>query len=210
MRERFPRRLEQGSGPTVMASPVLQASDFAAAPEAETMGLVQEYLQTVQRYKWSLLVFALAGMLLSGLFGLRTLPVYRTRLSLEIRPLNSDFLNIRSVNPTSNDGGSESDTNLQTQIKLLESETLLTATMQRLQSQAHSPTLDRMDLLSRIQRGLHLGHTQPIAYDDALIDASRSVKVKPVGVTRLVEITCDALSADLAAKFCNQLEQTYQ
>ncbi len=210
MRERFPRRLEQGSEPKIAPVPVLQANDFAAEPEAETMGLVQEYFQTIRRYKWSLLAFAVAGMLASLLFGLRTLPVYRTRLSMEIRPLNSDFLNIRSVNPTSNDGGSESDTNLQTQIKLLDSETLLDATVNNLEAQEHPAFVERNDLLSRLQRTFHLGHAQAIPYAHALAEAAHSVKVKPVGVTRLVEITCDAWSPDIAAKFCNELQSTYQ
>ncbi len=210
MRERFPRRLEKGNEPTVFTAPVLHPNDFGVEPEAQTIGLVQEYVQTLRRYKWSLLAFALGGMLLSLLFGLRTVPMYRTRLSLEIRPLNSDFLNIRSVNPTSNDSGSESDTNLQTQIKLLESDTLLAATMQQLQAEAHPASIPRGDLLSRLQRGFHLGHPKAIAYNEALAQAAQNVKVKPVGVTRLVEISCDALSAELAANFCNQLEQSYQ
>ncbi len=210
MRERFPRRLEHGHEPGAFAAPVLYPSEFAAEPEAETMGLVQEYMQTLRRYKWSLLAFATAGVLLSMLFGLRTLPVYRTRLSMEIRPINSDFLNIRSVNPTSNEGGSEADTNLQTQIKLLESETLLRGTVHNLEMQAHPASVERGDLLSHLQRVFHLGGLQPIPYSDALAEAARNVKVKPVGVTRLVEITCDAWSPDLAAKFCNALQSTYQ
>ena len=211
MKQRFPRQLEGGGAQTLTTARRLQPDDFAGAePEAESMGLVQEYLQTLRRYKWSLLGFALLGLVVSLFFGMRTLPVYRTRTSLDIRPLNSDFLNIRSVNPTNSDSGPEGDTNLQTQIKLLESDTSIDSTVARLRSDAHPAAYQRNDLLSRLERASHLDHPQPIPFEVALADAARNVKVKPLGVTRLVEITCDAWSPELAARFCNQLEQTFQ
>ena len=227
MRERFPRQqeprqqeprhldarhLDQGGDRAAVATPVPYPTDFGGggARDAETMGLLQEYFQTVRRYKWTLLGCALVGLAASLLFGMRTLPVYRTRTSLDIRPLNADFMNIRSVNPTSNEGGAEGDTNLQTQIKLLESETALGATMNQLREEPHPAAVPREDLLSQLQRTLHLGHPAPIPYDQAVREAAKGVRVKPLGVTRLVEITCDAWSAELAARFCNELESTFQ
>ncbi len=210
MRERFPRRLELGGEQVAMAPPTVHGTDFSMDSEAESMGLVQEYLLTVRRYKWSLLAFALLGLLGSLFFGLRTLPVYRTRTSLDIRPLNGDFMNFHSVNPTSSDAGPEGDTNLQTQIKLLESDTATEATVARIRGMEHPAFVERNDLLSQLQRTLHLGHPEPIPYDEAVADAAQNVRVKPLGVTRLVEITCDAWSPELAARFCNQLEATFQ
>jgi len=210
MRERFPRRLEPAPGYAAVAPPAMQPMDPGGEPEAETMGLVQEYFQTIRRYKWTLLTCAFLGLVVSLLFGLRTLPVYRTRMSLDIRPLNSDFMNIRSVNPTSSDSGPEGDTNLQTQIKLLESDTAIEATVDHIRAGEHPASVQRNDLLSRIERTLHIGRPEPIPYDVALAEAARNVKVKPLGVTRLVEITCDAYSPELAARFCNDLESTFQ
>ena len=59
--------------------------------------------------------------------------------------------------------------------------------------------MERNDLLSRLERTFHLRHPQVIPYSVALAEAARAVKVKPLGVTRLVEITCDAWSPELAA-----------
>ncbi len=36
------------------------------------------------------------------------------------------------------------------------------------------------------------------------------MKVKPLGVTRLVEITCDSWNAAFSAKFCNTLTQEFK
>ncbi len=210
MRERFPRRLEQGGEQSVLASPVLHPMDFGNESQAETMGLLQEYFQTVRRYKWTLLAFAGAGLLLSLLFGLTTVPVYQARTSLEFRQLNTDFLNMHSVNQINNDAGAEADTNLQTQMRLLDSDTSLGDTVERIRQSEHPAFVERGDLLSRAERTFHLGHSEPISYEAALADAARNVKVKPLGVTRLVEITCDAWSPELAARFCNELSTTYQ
>ena len=211
MRERFPRRLEQGGDHAVLATAVPHPADFSGGePEAETMGLLQEYFQTVRRYKWSLLTFGLAGLVLSVLFGLTTLPVYQARTSLEFRQLNGDFLNMHSVNQLNSDAGPEGDTNLQTQMRLLDSDTSLQDTVVRIDQMEHPASVERNDLLSRLERAFHLGHPQAIPYSVALAEAARGVKVKPLGVTRLVEITCDAWSPELAARFCNELSTTYQ
>ena len=209
MRERFPR-LETGPEASFATATRMHPMDRNAEPEAETMGLLQEYLQTVRRYKWTLLGCGVAGVLMSILAGLRTLPLYQSKTSLEFRQLNGDFLNQRNVNMTNSDGGAEADTNLQTQIRLMSSQTTLRNTMARIAGREHPEFIERNDLLSRTQRALHLGHPQPIPFSVALDEVAKSVKVKPVGVTRLVEISCESWSPALAADFCNELETTYQ
>ena len=209
MRERFPR-FEIGAEPRFAAAPMVHSMDRNPEPEAETMGLLQEYFQTVRRYKWTLLGCGLAGVLVSVLAGLRTLPVYQSKMSLEFRQVNGDFLNQRNVNMTSSDSGPEGDTNLQTQMRLMESQTTLRNTMERVAQGEHPAFLQRNDLLSQMQRGLHLGRPEPIPFGVALEEAAKNVKVKPLGVTRLVEITCESWSPELAARFCNEMETTFQ
>lgn len=210
MKDRHIRRFEPSDPQAYAAGPLVHAGDTMPESQAETMGLLQEYLQTIRRYKWTLAAFGLAGLVLSLLFSMRTLPVYRTRTSLDIRALNAEFVNFRSANPTEGGNSPDADANLQTQIKLLESDTSISDTVEHLRAEPHPATLERNDLLSRLQRTLHLGHPEPIPYDLALADAARNIKVKPLGVSRLVEITCDSWSADMAARFCNQLEATFQ
>ena len=212
MRERFPRRLELGAEPSFVAAPMMHPHhpmDGNTEPEAETAGLLQEYFQTVRRYKWTLLGCGLAGVLVSILAGLRTLPVYQAKTSLEFRQLNGDFLGNHNVNMTNSDAGAEADTSLQTQIRLMDSQTTITDTIQRIAGEPHPEFLERNDLLSEMQRALHLGHPEPIPFATALDQTARSVKVKPVGVTRLVEVSCESWSPALAAQFCNELENTY-
>jgi capsular exopolysaccharide synthesis family protein len=111
---------------------------------------------------------------------------------------------------TTGDADLAPDVYVQTQIRLLESDTLLERTIHRMQSDPHPQFIEQMDLISRLERGLHLVRHKPIAYDDVIADAAKQVAVKPLGVTRLVEITCDSWNADFSAKFCNTLVEQFK
>ena len=138
---------------------------------------------------------------------LTTQPTYRTRTSLDIQSLNSDFMNLHSVDQTA---ATPTDTLVQTQIKLLESDSLLDRVKIRLTAQAHPDYILRDDLLSRLQRALHLGGTKRIAYAALLDETAEGVKIKPMGITQLVEVTCDSWDAKFAASFCNTLTDEFR
>ena len=175
-----------------------------------TETLVKQYLGTLLRWRWAVLGCALAGLLLSQLLNLNTLPIFRARTSLDIQSINSDFMNMRSVAPTGDAQGSSNEAYVQTQIKLLQSETLLERTVARLEAEPHPERIERGDLLSDVKRGLHLGRSESLRYRDLVTQAARLVKVKPLGVTRLVEITCDSWDAPFSAKFCNTLTDEFK
>lgn len=179
-----------------------------AAPEGGS--LIQEYLLTLKRHRLALALFALSGAILGLLIGAGTLPTYQTRTSLDIRSLNGDFMNMRSVAPTGDGTPAEADTNLQTQIRLLQSDTLLSMTVDRMMAEPHPAALERQDWFSRLRRSTHLGAPAPIPYRDALLDATKHLKVKPLGLTRLVELTCESWSPQVSASFCNHLVTTYE
>ena len=171
--------------------------------------LLLDYFRTLTRFRWIIALCALGGILASTLFNITTLPVYRARTSLDIQNLNSDFMNMHTLSPT---GGAESSSEsyVQTQIKLLQSDTLLDRTVTRLESEPHPAFIERDDLVSQLKRSLHLSHSEPLAYQALIEDAAKQVKVKPLGMTRLVEITCDSWSPEFSAKFCNALTQEFK
>ena len=172
--------------------------------------MVGEYSRIFRRHRRMIATCAFGGLVLGLVLGLGTLPLFTTRTSLEIRTLNSDFMNMRSVEATGNNTAADNDTNLQTQIKLLQSETLIQEVTQRLLAEPHPDSIPKDDLLSTVQRSLHLGGNQNIAYTALVEDAAKRVKVKPLGLTRLVEITCESHNAKFSAMFCNTLTRTFQ
>ncbi len=184
----------------------------ATPPSQETASgsLLGEYLLTLKRHRLALLLFALGGSVLGVLLGAGSLPTYQTRTSLDIRPLNGDFMNIRSVAPTGEGTPADADTNLQTQIRLLQSDTLMGATIEHMMAQPHPAAIERGDWISQLRRGLHLGDPAPIPYREAVEDAAQQLKVKPLGLTRLVELSCSSWDARLSAAFCNNIVTTYE
>ena len=182
----------------------------ASAPSPEPAGMLAEYWQIVKRHRRLLLLCAVAGLVLSQLLNLSTAPVYRTRTSLDIRSLNSDFLNMHSVSATGTEDVAGADTNLQTQIRLLQSDTLIQQVSDKLMNEPHPATVERRDLLSKLLVSLHLRRSEPLRYAALLADAIGRTKVKPLGVTRLVEITCDSWDPQFSAKYCNTLTQTFE
>jgi succinoglycan biosynthesis transport protein ExoP len=179
------------------------------ARESKKVNLVVDYYRTIKRWRWAIVFFAAFGILLSFLLNLASLPVYRARTSLQIQSVNSDFMNMRAVAPTG--GASMSgDEDVQTQIKLLQSDTLLDRVVTRLLAEPHPKSVGRDDLISTLQRNLHLAHSEPLVYEELVDFTAKNVKIKPLGVTRLVEITCDSWSASFAAKFCNNMVTEYR
>lgn len=180
------------------------------AGEENRTSLFVEYFRTLARYRWLIVCLAIGGVVASFLINFTALPVYRARTSLDIQSLNSDFMNMRAVAPTGQSDDASSDVYVQTQIKLLQSDTLLQRTVDRLKAEPHPDTIDQMDLASRIERATYLVRDKKISYDALVDDTAKRVAVKPIGVTRLVEITCDSWSADFSAEFCNTLVDEFK
>jgi succinoglycan biosynthesis transport protein ExoP len=185
--------------------------DFTPALQPERGGLIEEYIRALRRHRGMIALCVAAGLVLSLLIGLNTMPVFRTRTLLDIRTINADFTQLRSAAPTEGGGTSaDSDINLQTQIKLLQSDTLIEAVSQHFLDEPHPAFVQKNDLLSRMLRTLHMGGQETIPYTLLVSDTAQNAKVKALGLTRLVEVTCDSWDPQFAARFCNTLTSTFE
>lgn len=177
------------------------------APEAPD-SLFGEYVRLLKRRRSTILLCALIGALAGWAVTVGVEPVYRARTSLDIQSLNADFLNMKAVSQTGSETGS-SEAYIQTQIKLLQSDTLRERTVDAIRHEAAVPALKREDLISNVKRSLHLPSGQPVSRSSILAFTAKRVTVKPVGLTRLVEVTCDSWSPAFAAVFCNSLTREF-
>lgn len=188
----------------------LRQAPYTAPPELEieepSRNLLIDYFRTIMRHRKLILLLGGCGVIVAVFSHLTTQPVYRTRTSLDIQSLNGDFMNQKTVDPTV----SSVETNVQTQIKLLQSDSLMQRVQDRLTLEPHPSFVQRSDLLSRAELMLHVGHPTPIAFEALLDETVQGVKVKPLGITRLVEITCDSWDPAFAARFCNTLTSEFQ
>ncbi len=133
-----------------------RSHDPGTAREQRSPNLLLDYARTLSRFRLVIGLCAAAGILASLLFHLTTLPVYRSRTSLDIQNLNGDFMNMHTLSPTGGAESSSTEAYVQTQIKLLQSDTLLERTVSRLQSEPHPQFIERDDLVSQFKRTLHL------------------------------------------------------
>ena len=169
--------------------------------------MAADYYRTILRHRWLIAGLASLGMLVGLLLHLTTQPVYETRTSLEIQSMNSDFMDNRSVAPTA---ALPSDAVVQTQMKLLGSDSLIDRVKTQLAGREHPAYIEQTDFLSRIQRSLHVARGRGIAFDKLLDETAEGVKIKPMGISQLVEVKCDSWDPEFAASFCNTLVSQFQ
>ena len=170
-------------------------------------GMIGEYYRICMRHRWLVASLACLGVVLSVLVYLTAQPVYQTRTSLEIQSMNSEFMDNRSVSPTA---ALPSDAVVQTQMKLLGSESLADRVKLQLSASEHEESIQPGDLLSRVKRRLHLPSGGSIPFDKLVDETADGVKIKPMGISQLVEVTCDSWDAKFAASYCNALTSEFQ
>jgi capsular exopolysaccharide synthesis family protein len=159
------------------------------------------------REKTKLVVFAMVGAVVGILLTVPRQPVYQARTSLDIQSLNENFLNMRAVDPSGAAGTYSAESNLQTHIRLLQSDELIRRVVTKLKS-APEKRLPRRDLMSAVLG--KLGREVPSADRAELIEtAAQHIKVKPIGFTRLIQIDCQSTDPGIAAEFCNTLSHEY-
>jgi uncharacterized protein involved in exopolysaccharide biosynthesis len=99
---------------------------FSEVFEEPGPSLLADYLQILQRRKGTLILIVFLGLLTSLLLTLLQTPTYQARASIEIQNLNENFLNMRNVSPTSDEGASYAPgSDLETLARILQSESLL-------------------------------------------------------------------------------------
>src|SRR5258706_13946694 len=92
------------------------------------------------RHKKTLLGFALAGLAAAVVVSLVQTPTYRVRTSLEIQDFNANFMDIKSVDPTDSNGSYASpESYVETQAKILQSESLLERVIDKLNLDQDQP-----------------------------------------------------------------------
>src|SRR5439155_26091723 len=129
----------------------------------------------------------------------------------EIQGLNEDFLNMRNVNPTVSATSSYyPEYDIQTQVKILQSHSLIKRVREKLEARKRPDFLQPPDRLSAWRKALKVSPpTSESLWRQALGTAAGNLKVRSSGTNRIVEVLCDSTSPQLAADFVNTLAEEY-
>jgi succinoglycan biosynthesis transport protein ExoP len=175
---------------------------------SEVLGLL-EYARVILRRKVLLIAFGVAGALAAIVNTLPQTPIYQAQTTIEIQPVNTDFLNIRQMNPVSDGGEMYSD--VQTQMKILQSDSLMSSVVKKLESQkTEEPPISPVNT-EAWRRILRLPEPSPKEKrDQAIGTASGSVRIRSVGQTRILEISVDSTNPRTASDFANLLVNEFQ
>jgi uncharacterized protein involved in exopolysaccharide biosynthesis len=185
------------------------APDYAdTRGPSEVLGLL-EYARVILRRKVLLIAFGVAGALAGIVNTLPQTPIYQAQTTIEIQPVNTDFLNIRQMNPVSDGGEMYSD--VQTQMKILQSDSLMSSVVKKLESQKTEEQPISPVSTEAWRRILRLPeHSPKEKRDEAIGTASGSVRIRSVGQTRILEISVDSTNPRTASDFANLLVNEFQ
>ena len=165
------------------------------------------YWHILVRHKTTLLCFALTGLALAILISLVQTPIYRARTSIEIQDFNADFMDLNKVDPTNSGANSATpDSYFQTQIKILQSDSLIERVADKMDLQLEQPASGWGAFAARVRRTLGFSEATRQPNRDAFVGLAKSnLTVRASGETRLVEVMYDSTDPKFAANFANTL-----
>ena len=173
--------------------------------EPQQESVLLEYGRVLWRHRWLVSACAIAGAVLGVAVSLPSPLMYQAKTSLDIQGLNENFMNMRAVDPNGLPSSYPAESYLATQIKLIQSESMSTRAANKVKQAGTAEPIEANDKLSSLKRRFGMPVPQPESFETMVDLTAKSVKVRPLGMTRLVEATCESSSASLAANFCNAL-----
>ena len=154
----------------------------------------------VRRYWLLLVVLLIVGAAAGFTSVVLSSPMYKSRLVLEVPSVNAFLRNAIGVT------SEENDLNIQTQINILRGGTFLQRGADRLQADAVPLAPTGRDLFSRLRKRIRPATQDPIESSrQGLAVAMATFNARPINRTRLIELTCESTSPDVAAQFLNAM-----
>ena len=133
-------------------------------------------------------------------------PMYRSRLLMELQNPNGALLR----NGEGGGGADTSDIDLQTQVSILRSSSFRQRGAARFQADSVPLAPTGRDIFSRLRQRIHPATENPIESAKTGLDAAvNSFGAQPVNRTRLIELSCESTSPDVAAQYLNAMASEF-
>lgn len=187
----------------------LPAGVYSYPPQTvnEPRSQLLEYWEALRKRLVMVALLAAVGATAGFVVAMLQHPLYRARTVLDIRNLNENLLNMQEGGAATGMATGLPESYLQTEIKLLQSESVLKRALEQMPKMPSKPPEERsFSLFSGL---LRVPGPKEASLNDLVADASHRIKVRALGNTRIVEILCDGRDGQIAANMCNNLAQTY-
>jgi capsular exopolysaccharide synthesis family protein len=177
-------------------------SPSAEVPASPGYDSLLDYWHILFRHRKTLLNFALAGLLGAIVISLVQTPIYRVRTSLEIQ--GTSFLETKGSTDSSWSYATP-ESYMETQVKLLQSESLFEHVIDKLKLQ-QQPATGWRALTSRVRRILAFSKATHLPEREELIrQIERNLTVRTSGNSHLLEVLYESPDPKGAADFANTL-----
>lgn len=187
------RTLRKGGAPDA-GTPVVQHCDS-----------LLDYWHMLFRHRFTLLSFALASLCAALLISLVQTPIYRVRTSLEIQGPNLPELKGSDLAGSSGSYTS-AESYVETQVKLLQSESLIEAVIDKMKLQEKRPKTAWGRFSAYVQHVFAISKGSRLPEEEHLIrQVEKNLTVRSSGNSRLLEILYESPDPKLAADFANTL-----
>jgi capsular exopolysaccharide synthesis family protein len=191
-----------GSNPILLGE---RAYDFAAPPAS-----LFEYWRLLFRRKGVLLIAGVLGASLGLLISVPQTPIYQARTTLEIQRLNENILNTREIDPSAPNVALSMPEEIQTQIKILQSDSLIERVVAKLSGSNGAVSLTPPSRLSKWRAALGFANAVPVSARDAAIAmAAQNFQVQGFQQAHIVQVLCDSTDPNIAAEFANTLANEF-
>jgi capsular exopolysaccharide synthesis family protein len=164
---------------------------------------IADYLKIIA-LRWRLIaVAALLGCVAGVMTTLVQTPSYRVKTSIEIQNVNGEFLNMKQARPMTDEAyGNDALIDMQTQMELLQSPSLIENTKRAMKQLGMKPGWVLDGKSAAVEAGGSLS-------DKILDNMAKSVKVRNLGTTRVIQVQVDAPNPIMGADFANALISEY-
>ena len=175
---------------------VMNPGTEEAAPKFNPVRLLRRY--------WLLLAILMIVGVGGGFFSIiLSTPMYRTKLLMEVQTANRSL-----PKGSAYEGGppEDNEVNIQTQIGIMRSGSFLKRGADRMQSESVPLVPTGHDIFSRLRQRIRPTTQDPsLLFRAGLNVAITTFDARPVNHTRLIELSCESTSPDVAAEFLNSM-----
>jgi len=215
LNQSHPRNVALVSRPNVATqppAPFYSANPYGFETENDDAnnGLVA-YWRILRRNARTIIIASVAGLIIGFAVGVPMKPVYRAKTALEVLTINEDFLNMKQANPTTTNDNNYETSEEETQAKLLKGSALVNRVIDKLDPSAPVRSTAKSRIATSGWRGwFHLSEPMPLTpREELLYRAASTLKVNPTAHTRVLEVSADSTSPQLAMDFVNTLTQEF-
>lgn len=204
-----PSEYSQHRSPTGYGYAISSHQPLSSHSDDNANSGILAYWRILRLHKGTWLLCAFLGTILGFLITLPQTSVYQAKTAIEIQNLNDNFMNMRqSTQVYEGAGGVTDSSEIPTQIRILQSDTIMDRVVAQLKADGVTPS--ESSRLTAWRRLLNIPEPdKPHAAARILDQVASSVKARATGQTRVIEITADSPDPKLAATFLNTLTSKF-